>query len=219
MWRMNVSASIQNSSRSPSPDARQDALNTSRENRTWSVSVGVNAVKSWVPTKASAHADNAPAIERTRPVQRSPALQRAPTRTGQEQVRVRPGGRVAPGVEPVRRHGAIKNRHILRQQRVQTRHRRRRTLVRRHLAQRVNPGVGPTGDCERYTVRTAKQNAERALNLPFDTPPPGLLRPAGEPAPVILEQEPRDRRRAQTSSSSTISVESERRGPSFRIRV
>ena len=46
---------------------------------------------------------------------------------------------------------------------------------------------------------------------------PGLPCPTGEAAPVVLQQQPRNR--AQTSSSSTISVESDRRGPSFRIRV
>ena len=58
---MNASASIQNSSTSGHcTPRRQYAQNTSREKRTCSVSVGVNAVKSWVPTRAQAHDDNNP---------------------------------------------------------------------------------------------------------------------------------------------------------------
>ena len=58
MCRMNASASIQKSRTSPAP-ARQHAVNTSRENRTWWVSVGVKAVKSWTPTIGRAHSSNA----------------------------------------------------------------------------------------------------------------------------------------------------------------
>ena len=57
MWRMKVSAVIQKPSRSPSRS--QCASNTSRSKRTWSVSVGVNAVKSCVPGRAAAQASRA----------------------------------------------------------------------------------------------------------------------------------------------------------------
>ena len=57
MWRMNVSAVIQNSSTSPAVSQR--ASSTSRSKRTWSVCVGVKAVKSCVPISAAAHARSA----------------------------------------------------------------------------------------------------------------------------------------------------------------
>ena len=53
MWRMNVSASIQKASTSPG-SSTHSARSTSRWKRTWSVSVGVKAVKSCVPTSAAA---------------------------------------------------------------------------------------------------------------------------------------------------------------------
>ena len=58
MWRMNVSASIQNASTSPG-SSTHSARSTSRSKRTWSVSVGVNAVKSCVPASAAAQASSA----------------------------------------------------------------------------------------------------------------------------------------------------------------
>ena len=60
-----------------------------------------------------------------------------------------------------------------------------------------------------------EDDAERTLDLLLNRPLTRLARPAGKTAPVVLD----DELRGQTSSSSTISVESERRGPSFRIRV
>ena len=57
MWRMNVSAVIQNARMSPSRSQR--ASSTSRSKRTCSVCVGVKAVKSCVPRSAAAHACSA----------------------------------------------------------------------------------------------------------------------------------------------------------------
>ncbi len=54
MWRRNMSASIQNSSRSPS--SRHSARATSQLKHVCSVSVGVKAVKSCRPTSAAAQA-------------------------------------------------------------------------------------------------------------------------------------------------------------------
>ena len=55
----------------------------------------------------------------------------------------------------------------------------------------------------------------RSLGLDRFTPLPGLPGPPGELSAVVLEDEPG----GHTSSRKTISVESDRRGPSFRIRV
>jgi len=78
----------------------------------------------------------------------------------------------------------------------------------------VHAGIGSPGDNERNGL-AAKQHAERAFDLTLDASPPRLGGPTGKPAPVVFENE----LYAQTSSRSTISVASERRGPSFRIRV
>jgi hypothetical protein len=56
---------------------------------------------------------------------------------------------------------------------------------------------------------------EDGFDLALNGPQAGLRRPAGEVGPVVFEKEPA----GQTSSRKTISVASERRGPSFRILV
>ena len=77
MWRMNASASIQNSSTSVAEPRRQYArTRPARSARARSRS-GVNAVKSWVPTSAAAHAVSTPTIEPVGPPQRPPGLERA----------------------------------------------------------------------------------------------------------------------------------------------
>ena len=84
------------------------------------------------------------------------------------------------------------------------------------LSRGVHPGIRPPGDSYEDSVG-AQQDTDRAGDLLLHRPQPRLSRPARERAPVVLEQELGDG--TQTSSSSTISVESDRRGPSFRIRV
>ena len=108
MWRMNVSASIQSSSRWPGKGPascwdRHSALTMSRSKRTCSVSVGVKAVKSWLPTSGRRAALELPAIKRVGPPQRSPLLERVPHRRGQQPVAVGSGAGVAAGVEPLGR--------------------------------------------------------------------------------------------------------------------
>ncbi len=88
-------------------------------------------------------------------------------------------------------------------------------LEARHLAERVNAGVGATGDGQ-LRVR-AEDPLDRVLDLGLDRPLSGLRGPAGEPATVVGDVESGGGR--QTSSRKTISVESERRGPSLTIRV
>ena len=114
---------------------------------------------------------------------------------------------------------------VVGQQRVERAHRRRLARVAGHLPPGVHARVGAPGDGQRHRV-AAQDDAERALELALDRAQAGLARPAREAGPVVLDQQPCDRAelagdagRPQTSSSRTISVESERRGPSFRIRV
>ena len=220
MWRMNVSASIQNSSRSPVRRSAPEAQNTSRENRTWSVSVGVNAVKSWVPTtRVSARRQRAQ-IERSRPVQRSPALRGRSGPAGSAPGRCTPGRShpAARRTHPASRNARQRPPHPRAAARSDPRTDTGGPDVRRDLARRVNARVGPTRDRQRHGLDRAKQDAERALHLSSMHRPPGCCAQPENPLPSYSSSEPRDLAR-QTSSSSTISVASERRGPSFRIRV
>ena len=94
--------------------------------------------------------------------------------------------------------------------------------LRRDLGPGVHARVRPPR--HRQCDRVASQHdRERPLDLLLDRPLAGLARPPGELAAVVLEDQPGARSAfsgsGQTSSSNTISVESERRGPSLRIRV
>ena len=57
MFRMKLSASITKASR-PGPSASHSARRTSRSKRTWSLAVGVKAVKSCVPRSSAAHSSS-----------------------------------------------------------------------------------------------------------------------------------------------------------------
>ena len=77
----------------------------------------------------------------------------------------------------------------------------------------MDPRVGATSDGQVHPVPPQNQT-EATFHLGLNCPQPRLLRPASKTTALILE----DEFRCQTSSSSTISVESDRRGPSFKIR-
>ncbi len=87
----------------------------------------------------------------------------------------------------------------------------------RHLANGVHPGIRAPGDGDLHAL--AEQLLEGVGQDALDRAQPGLRRPAGEAGTVILERQSEDWRGAQTSSMKTISDESERRGPSLRMRV
>jgi hypothetical protein len=79
----------------------------------------------------------------------------------------------------------------------------------------VNAGVRPAGDGQR------DRRAPEDLPDPFlcdrlDGPEPGLPGPSGKTGPLIGNCDLED---GYTSSRKTISVESDRRGPSFTMRV
>ena len=78
----------------------------------------------------------------------------------------------------------------------------------------MHPRVGPPRDRQRHTLQP-QDHTESALDLRLNGAQSRLLRPPRKFAPVVFE----DELCVQTSSSSTISVESDRRGPSFRIRL
>jgi hypothetical protein len=86
-------------------------------------------------------------------------------------------------------------------------------VVRGHLRASVHARIGAT--CHRQRDRSLRDRGERALQLSLDRAQPRLRGPAREIGPVVFEEEPG----GQTSSRKTISLESERRGPSFRILV
>jgi hypothetical protein len=77
----------------------------------------------------------------------------------------------------------------------------------------MDPGIRPPGNDNRH--RTPQHHGKSLLNLPLNCPLPRLPGPPGEATAVVLD----DESAPQTSSKKTISVESERLGPSFRIRV
>ena len=77
----------------------------------------------------------------------------------------------------------------------------------------MNAGISSPGNHQLDRV-DPEDGGECALDLTLNRPRPRLPRPPRKFAPVVLE----DELCGQTSSSSTISVESDRRGPSFRIR-
>ena len=60
-----------------SPSPSQSAARTSRVKRTWSVWVGVKAVKSWVPTQGGGAGVEGGAVERVRPPEGPAPLERA----------------------------------------------------------------------------------------------------------------------------------------------
>ena len=86
-------------------------------------------------------------------------------------------------------------------------------LKMHHLPQRVHAGVGPARN--RHLDRCSEEGGQRPFDLLLNRPQARLIRPTRKSTAVVLQKEPS----GQTSSSSTISVESDRRGPSFRIRV
>jgi len=158
------------------------------------------------------------ALDPVRPVKYSPPLQRGASPPAQDAVHVRPAGRIPAGVEAVRRRVARQRRNVLRQERVEGGDARRRTRVARHLSERMNACVRPTGHGEGYGS-VAQHDLERPFDLLLYRPAPGLPGPAAEVRAVVFEQQPALQPRRYTSSSSTISVWSERRGPSFMIRA
>ncbi len=226
-----------------------------------------------------------PHIHPPRPVQCAPPHQRPSRGPRQHPVAVRARGCVPPRVKPLVGSRAGQYRHVVGQQRIQTVGANRLAGIASHLPPSMHAGVRPPRNRQLHLAiaRTPpQQDAESPLDLPLYRPLTRLTRPAGEPTPVVLQNQPdlqktlrlrgppsdqfeadraqtnsnrltlrRARARApnritlrrarntdaqdqgqpqaqlrvtgqdhsQTSSSSTISVASERRGPSFRIRV
>ena len=192
MWRMKVSASIQNSSRSPC--SIHSARSTWRSKRTCSVSVGVKAVKSWGPGRRRRARVQGVAVEAVAPPQRAPALERVARAPVQEPVAVGAREGVAPRVEAVRGRGAVEHRDRRREQGVQAHRVERLVLVGRDLAPGVHAGVGAPGDGQ--PSRPAEDPAERRLDLALDRALARLDGPAGERAAVVLEKRAsRSRRR------------------------
>jgi hypothetical protein len=97
MLRMKASAVMWNEARSP--EKVQAAERTSRSKRTWSVWVGVKAVKSCVPTSLEGVV-----VHAVRPPERATLFERAGGGAGEYPVAVGAGLGVAPGVEAVGSH-------------------------------------------------------------------------------------------------------------------
>ncbi len=160
-------------------------------------------------------------FERVGPVQGATVLVCTACRARQQAVAVRAAGRVSARVEARLGLDAFDHGDVVWQQRVDRARPGGPTLVARHLAACVDARIRASGDRQRDR-RITENDGERAFELLLDGPLAGLTRPAGKVRPAVLNCQARRQRRrpvAQTSSSSTISVESDRRGPSFRIRV
>src|SRR5215207_9292039 len=123
------------------------------------------------------------AVERARPPERAPLLERARRAARVEAIAVGPRAGVAAGVETVARGFAGERGHVRGQQRVQIAERGRLALVARHLPARVDPPVGPAGHREPYVP--AKDRPERLLHRPDAR----LSGPAAEVRAVVLEQQ------------------------------
>jgi hypothetical protein len=130
-----------------------------------------------------------------RPPQGAPVLEGRPLAAVQDAVAVRARARVAAGVEAVGRRRAAYHRDVVRQQRVQRAGLGRRAGVRRDLPPRVHPAIGPPGHRERHLA--AEHHPQRPLELALHGPVPGLPRPAGERAAVVLDVQPRGRHAAR----------------------
>jgi hypothetical protein len=158
------------------------------------------------------------AIERVGPVKRAPALERVGDPAGRQAVAVGARAGVAPGVETGRGLARRLDRDLARGDRVDAAQEAVRQLPvvveARDLGPGVDARVGAAGD--REPRRIAEEALEPGLDLTLDRPQARLGGPSGERAPVVGDLEAVG---AQTSSRKTISVESERRGPSLTIRV
>ena len=215
MWRMNVSASIQNSSSSPLPRATRRAR-TSRSKRTWSVSVGREGGEVVGAEQRRGARVSARGRARCGHQQRPPALERAARRAARAPGSSRCGERgVAAGVEPVgapvaRQHGDVGG-----QQRVERARRDRLALVGGDLA----PRVDARGRCARRPSACdrarAQHRGQRALELAPDRPPPGWRAQPANRVPsysivsfVTHAGDDAGGAAAQTSSRKTISVAS-----------
>ena len=192
MCRMNVSASIQKAS-TPPGSSTHSARSTSRSKRTWSVWVGVKAVKSWLPGSAAAQSSSSVAVERPRPPQRPPALERARLLAGEHAIAVgarlrRRAGRRSPpararsastltssGSSPFSRAASTGS-----------------PGVAGHLPAGVHAAVGATRHGQ--PQRPAGDRLERVLEHSLHGAQARLPRPAGELRAVVLEQEPRGQR-------------------------
>ena len=103
--------------------------------------------------------------------------------------------------------------HIRGQERIQAVDAGGLAWMRCDLPAGMHARIGAPRNRERHSL--LKQLLEDGFERALDRSQPGLGRPAGELGPVVFEKKPA----GQTSSRKTISVASERRGPSFRILV
>ena len=232
MWRMKVSAWIQNSSRSPCSRHR------AREHVALEAHVvglgrreGGEVVRPGERRRAGVQRL---ALQLPPPPERVTALERRAAAAVEQPVAVGTAERVAARIEASPR-GSQASTATSSGRRALSRADRPPRGVAGHLAPGVHAAVGAPGDGQRHGL--AQERLQRALELLLNAAQAGLARPAHEVGAVVLERElgdrpssPCDRGRSpgpaasggparQTSSRKTISVESERRGPSLRMRV
>jgi len=157
------------------------------------------------------------AVDAVAPPEGSALLERIGDPRGEDPVTVGAGASIAAGVEGRIGLDARADGDVARQDRVQAADEalpRPLGLEARDLGGGVDARVRAAGDGER---RLRAQDAPQGgLELALDRAQAGLRGPATEPGSVVGDLQPVA---GQTSSRKTISVESDRRGPSFTIRV
>ena len=161
------------------------------------VSVGVNAVKSW-----RSHERLRARVQRRHGragmASAGPAAaERRPARSREHAVAVRARGRVVSRVERRRRPRSSEHRDVVRQQRVERPRGRDLALVARDLPERVDAGVGAPGDGQRRPRRGGAGRRERRARARLH----GARRPAERAQPaevrsVVLDQQPTPSRTA-----------------------
>ena len=133
-------------------------------------------------------------LDRVRPPQRPPDLERVPHRGGQHPVAIGSRAGVAAGVEPLGGGGSLDHGDRRGQDRVQAvgqlvgRH--ALELEARHLPPGVNARVGAAGNRQGY--RLTEDPLQRRVDFALHRAQPRLRRPAGERRPVVGDREAND---------------------------
>ena len=162
IWRMNASASIQNSSTSlAGPPAPERRIHLPREPLV--VGLGRRERREVVVAdqRRTRTPDNASTSSRCGHHSARPRSNTLRARRDEHPIAVRPARGVPPRIEPGSSLDTRQRRHISRQQRIQRPHRNRRPGIRSHLPPRMDPRVGATRD-RQATPLSSRKITQRA---------------------------------------------------------
>ena len=194
-----------------SPFLVQAAWWMSRSKRTWSVWVGVKAVKSWVPGQGRRAGFERLQVDAMGPPEGAALLEGARRRAGQQAVAVAARLGAASGVEAVVHGGCGGDGDVVGPDPVQPPRQILADLGRgdeaRHLPKRMHPGIGTPGHGQLH--RLAQHRGQSRLQLPLHGPQPRLSRPAAKARAVVFDVQPdrghasSDRRPASSRTSTS----------------